>query len=482
VIVRTLTKRLRRFIGFLLLAVCLPTHPALAGDADKPVSFSRDVQPILNRSCVGCHKPGKAKGKLDLSTYAAFRAGGETGPSFVPGEPDKSLVIEQVHGDEPAMPAKGDPLTASDVTTLSTWIRQGAKDDTAATSSAAVQSHSPPVYAMPPVITAVAWSPDGKTIAVGGRNEILLHAADASDAAPLARIPSGSPRTNSLLFTSDGKRLVAAGGGPGQFGEVLAWDLGDSAAWKQRTNWTPAKDYKVSGDTLFGLTLSPDGDRAAFGCADRTARVINLSDGKELLRLEQHTDWVFGAAFSSDGKHLVSAGRDKSVKVTDLSKPDASVEINNPEEAVLSIARHPSEDLIACGGATGGVRLYKTTDLQRRTEEKRDPNRVKELERHPGPVNAVAFSADGKLLATASTGEARVYNKEGNRKAILPGHGGPVFTVAFSPDATRVVTAGYDGKVRVFEVEKGKLLREFVPVPVADSPKAGPAGPALSPR
>jgi hypothetical protein len=41
------------------------------------------------------------------------------------------------------------------------------------------------------------------------------------------------------------------------------------------------------------------------------------------------------------------------------------------------------------------------------------------------------------------------------------------------------VTAGYDGKVRVFEVEKGKLLREFVPVPVADPAKAGTGGPAL---
>src|SRR5689334_1380044 len=75
---------------------------ASRADSDRPTSFSRDVQPILNRSCAACHKPGKLKGKLDLTGYVPFRTGGKTGPAFVPGKPDTSLVIEQVSGPEPA--------------------------------------------------------------------------------------------------------------------------------------------------------------------------------------------------------------------------------------------------------------------------------------------------------------------------------------------------------------------------------------------
>ena len=111
-----------------------------------------------------------------------------------------------------------------------------------------------------------------------------------------------------------------------------------------------------------------------------------------------------------------------------------------------------------------------TTDLQRRTEQARDPNQVKEVERQPGAVNAVAFIRDGDRFAVASLGEARISTNEGNRKATLSGPGGAVFAVAFSPDGKRLDTGVYDGQVRIFDAEKGQLVKAFVPVPVGKEP------------
>ncbi|HAB18593.1 MAG TPA: hypothetical protein DCE44_19400 [Verrucomicrobiales bacterium] len=97
--------------SFLPLALIL-TGASFA--AEKPVSWYHDVTPIFKRSCNGCHNPNKLKGEVDTSTFAGFLKPGKHGPSFVPGDPAKSRVIEQISGDEPDMPKEGDPLSAAD--------------------------------------------------------------------------------------------------------------------------------------------------------------------------------------------------------------------------------------------------------------------------------------------------------------------------------------------------------------------------------
>src|SRR5438876_10773267 len=76
-----------------------------------PVSFYRQVRPVLQRNCTGCHQPAKAGGKLVLTTYAAIKAGGEKGVGFEPGKPDDSLLIEFISGEKPAMPKNAPPLS-----------------------------------------------------------------------------------------------------------------------------------------------------------------------------------------------------------------------------------------------------------------------------------------------------------------------------------------------------------------------------------
>ena len=102
------------------------TH-AIADDAQ--VSFHRDLMPILRIHCVACHKPGKLKGGLDLTTAAALFAGSDTGEVIKPGYPEASRLIETIHGDEPEMPQESEPLLAAEVELIRRWVVQGAKVD-----------------------------------------------------------------------------------------------------------------------------------------------------------------------------------------------------------------------------------------------------------------------------------------------------------------------------------------------------------------
>lgn len=115
-----------------ILAVLI-LGPALADERRetplRAVSFSKDVLPILKASCQKCHGGKDGKGGIDLSSYAAMKKGGKDGPVFVEGNPDKSSLVTSISGDKPEMPKKAAPLTKAQVTTISTWVKEGAKNN-----------------------------------------------------------------------------------------------------------------------------------------------------------------------------------------------------------------------------------------------------------------------------------------------------------------------------------------------------------------
>jgi len=444
--------------SLLLMSFVLLTTPA---PADDTVSWHRQVAPILKGNCLGCHKPGKAKGGLDMTTHAALMKGSKDGVVIKPGDAKSSPLVEAVCGEEPEMPKDGEPLTAAEVDIISRWISQGAKED-AATDTGTRRPAPPPVYAALPAVHAMAFSPDGALLAVTGRHEILLHKADGSGIA--ARLSGDSPRLESVTFSKDGALLAACGGAVSEFGEIQIWDV----AKRELT-----RSIKASTDSFYGVALSPDKLRAAVGCADKLVRVFTIADGKEVMKCDNHIDWVFGAAFTNDGQRLATVSRDKAAKLIDIKTGQLIDDINRPRDPLLCLARHPKDDLVATGGTEGKIRLFKMEPRGGRLSEGDDKENsfVREFEHMASPIHAIAFSADGALIACGGeSGEVRIFKAEnGQRVALLKGDHGTVFALAFTADGKLLALGGYDGKIRLHETEKGVLVKEFDSVPLNGS-------------
>ena len=134
--------------------------------AGHSISFSRDIKPIFEASCIKCHGRGKDKGGFRLDTRETTLQGGDSGPAVLPGKSAESLLIALVQGVDPdnVMPKKGSRLTPEQVGLLRAWIDQGVPWDTNVTfgrvEPANLKPRLPPIPARPkpPIRLTASWS------------------------------------------------------------------------------------------------------------------------------------------------------------------------------------------------------------------------------------------------------------------------------------------------------------------------------------
>ena len=448
------------FVIFLFCYIfCIPHVNADGHEKSEPVSYFKQIFPLLKRSCQGCHHPGDPNGDLIVTSYDELKRGGMAGEAIIPGKPDESLLIELISGDPPAMPQNQEPLTKEEIDLFKRWIIEGANDDTPE-ETGGTDGENYPKYTVPPVVSALAFSPDGTTLAVSGFSEVLLYDTKTYDIK--ARLVGKARRIQSIVYTDGGKILGIAGGSPAQFGEVQLWDT---------TTNKPIKTIRSTYDTIYGLSFSPDSSRVAFGSSDHTVRVVSIKDEKELVKFDNHSDWVFGTVFSTDGSYFVSCSRDTALKLVEVDTGSFVDDVNSSNKGygeINAIARHPNADQVLSVGEDRIPRLYKMFREIRRDVGNTDFNLIRAYEAQSGSIDAVAFSADGSKFAVGSSaGEARIYNvSDGKRLLSMQGDTVGVFALAFHPDGMKLATGGFDGKIRVFDATSGKQLHIFVSVPI----------------
>jgi WD40 repeat protein len=156
-------------------------------------------------------------------------------------------------------------------------------------------------------------------------------------------------RANSLAFSPDGKTLAIGSGEPSRSGDITLWDM---ATGKLTTNYA-----ERHLDSVFALDFSPDGKLLASGGADKAVRITDLSTGKVVKVFEGHTHHVLGVSWRADGRLLASSGADNVVKVWDWTTGDRRKSVDGWDKEVTGIHYLGAADQIATSAGDNKLRL-----------------------------------------------------------------------------------------------------------------------------
>ncbi len=484
------------------LSVATAVAQEKPADGNGKVSYYKQVRPIFQANCQGCHQPAKAGGKYVMTDFKQLLGQGESGEkAIVTGKPDGSYLVKLItpKDGKAEMPRGKSPIHAQEIETIRKWIAEGATDDTPANADLQYDAAHPPVYVLPPAITSLDYSPDGSLVAVSGYHEVLIHKADGSGI--VARLVGVAERIQQVRFSPDGKRLAVSGGKPARMGEVQIWDVEKKEL---------LLSHSITYDTVYGVSWSPDSTRVAFGCSDKTLRAINAETGEQVVFQGAHDDWVLDTVWNPSGDHIISVGRDRTAKLTEVATNRfidniTSITPGALKGGIAAVDTHPSRDEIVVGGADGAPKLFRIFRITARVIGD-NANLIRELSPMRGRVFGVDYSQDGRRVVAGSSlddkGDVFVYDtdvdttapddikaimkkrvqqqNDGEKKKLaeyqnksLPVlaqiklDNAGIYSVRFSPDGKQVAAGCSDGKIRVFETEGGKPIREFLAVPLS---------------
>ena len=434
-----------------MLAITLLTLALAPADDPKPapVSFMREVAPILVRGCIGCHNAKKAESKYVMTTFALLAKGGSLadGANLVPGDADGSRFVELLASDaSPRMPWKQEPMPKAVVDLITRWVAEGAKydgtdpaEDWVALRHKTAEVSVPEAYPVAVPITALAFAPDGSGVAASGYHELNVWPREGIS--PKRRLRGLPERVYDLAYSPDGKWLATVGGDPGQLGLAQLWLAEPDGGGKL------VRTLAESPDALFCVAFAPNGKTLAVGGADRAIRLFEAESGKQTGLIEDHADWVLDLAFSPDGTKLASASRDKTCKVFDVAKRESIATFPGHGDAVFSVAYLADGKTVASGGADAQVRLWMPDE---------EAKAAGTLGGAGGQVLKVVAHPDGKrIIAAGADKMIRVYENK-SVKFTLSGHADWVYSLAISPDGKTLASGSWDGQVRLWNLDDGK--------------------------
>lgn len=432
-----------------------PGFAAEAPDARAAVSFSRDLAPLFQKKCVGCHGPEKARGKYRLHTFAGLmRPGDSQSAPVIAGKPAQSELFRRLtaRDEDDRMPQKEDPLPAPQLALIERWITDGACFDGADTNALlsalipkVAHPEPPAAYRFPVPIRALAFNRDATELAVGGYHEVTVWHPERG---VLLRRIQGLPQSiHSLAFSPDGSILAAAGGAPGESGEVALLD-----PVKGRI----IKTLAPLPDVILTLSFSPDGRRLAAGGADNAIHVYDVPGGLEKLLIQQHADWVMGVAFNHDGTQLASASRDRSARIYDAKTGALETTYAGHGAPVFGVTFTSDDTHVVTCGRDQKIHLWDVKDAKKAVE----------ISGFDGDVLQVIATSDHLFSCSADkTVRQFTTDKSPGPVRVFTGHKDFVYSLALDARVHWLASGSFDGEVRVWNSNDGALITAFIAAP-----------------
>lgn len=290
----------------------------------------------------------------------------------------------------------------------------------------------------PDWVASVAFSPDGRWLAAGSYGTIKLF--DVAERREAAALPEPAGFVKSLAFSADGGTLVS-----GSYQTVAVWDV------RERKLTRRLKGHR---GYVTGVAFSPDGRLVATASEDETVRLWDAATGEAVRSITGLGQPALGLAWSRDGQSLA-------VCTGDATRPTkkGTVRIYDAAgEPRLTIEGHDRIVSAVAFSADGSQLITASADEKIKVWNAQDGKEIRTLEGHSRPVNSLALAAAGRWLFSGSGGRNAGHNDAkawdlatGKERATIPGHEGPVTQVAATVDGKWLATASFDRTVKLWD-------------------------------
>jgi WD40 repeat protein/energy-coupling factor transporter ATP-binding protein EcfA2 len=286
-------------------------------------------------------------------------------------------------------------------------------------------------------VTSVSFSPDGKTLASGSRDD-TIKLWNVETGKEIRTLSGHNESVSSVSFSSDGKTLAS-----GSWDKTIKlWNVETGEEIRTLTGY---QDYVNS------VSFSSDSKTLASGGNDSTIKLWNVETGQEIRTLTGHNESVSSVSFSSDGKTLASGSEDKTIKLWNVETGQEIRTLTGHNESVQSVSFSSDGKTLASGSYDNTIKLWNVETGQE----------IRTLTGHNDRVYSVSFSPDGKTLASGSGDDTiKLWNVEtGKEIRTLTGHNYYVYSVSFSSDGKTLASGSVDKTIKLWNVETGKEIR-----------------------